>query len=374
MNILLLTGHFYSSKNKAGFHHIANALMMRGHKVYFCTCPNSFLTFLKNNDKKECLNIMKSAWQPFIHNGVYQTSYISLMHNYSRKYLLLDLKILSYFNLCIFQMGFCKIFGDIKFDIIIFESGVGLFLFNKLKKLNPNAKFIYRVSDDLEIYKANYELLKQEKNIVAKFDKISTPIENITIRLSSIDKKCNIKTQYHGINKQIFDKVELYYNNPYIKKRNLVFVGANLNKGFFDWEFLDIASNVCPEYNFHIIGQIDDIYNRPLKNNIFYYGKIPFAETVPYIYYADIGLHIFGNYAKNMAVFGKSLKFIQYTYNRLPIIAPKHLNLKDKHVYSYDYEEKSIFNAITSAMNHDRSQIDRKWIWDWRELVEDLIN
>ena len=87
MKILLLSSHLYHSKNKAGFHHLANAFNKLSNNVHFCTCPNSLLNLLKEikTSRSRLLARLKSLFSCFFyseHNGVKIGGYFSIVHNF----------------------------------------------------------------------------------------------------------------------------------------------------------------------------------------------------------------------------------------------------------------------------------------------------
>ena len=380
-NILMLTSHIYDSKKRAGFHHLANSFLNMGNCVTFCTVPNSILemsnsiisTFFQKSDPHilyiRCLSVLysivpkkqgkltKTSYSSFIYNFSESSSYLSFLYK-TRKVVKLDSLLRQ-----IFLHGYSKSFSK-KYDVIIFESTVGLFLFDMLQKLNPAAKIIYRVSDDLALFDPAKGLIDYEKIIINKFDLISSTSSIITKKIAANMVNPNkIITQYHGINKQKYDQE---YLNPYDKtKKNLVFIGT----GFMDEEFLKIVSNINQDWMFHIIGNLP----KPVfSQNIIYYGEMPFDETIPYLKFADVGLQIRSN-SKGIETLEKSLKFIQYTYLKLPIIAPNYMKLTDAHIYSYEHTKASIENAINQALSFNNKFVDSSMIMSWDEIATEML-
>lgn len=353
-----MTSHLYDSKKKAGFHHLAKSFLNRGYNVTFCTVPNTLISIIieKSNKKVRCLSILY-AIIPKIEKKIIKTSWISLFHP-----LFITPKLNIFFKKTLVN-GYSKVFSK-SYDIIIFESNNGLFLFDILKTKNPDAKFIYRASDDLELVSGIRELIDHETMILSRFDLISTPSLGITKKFKSkTTMDLNIITQYHGIDTCIYDKD---YPNPYDNtKKNFVFVGT----GFLDYKFLDLVSNINDKWEFHIIGNLQKLVN---GKNITYYGEMPFEKTIPYLKFADVGLQT-RSYSEGISTLEKSLKFVQYTYLNLPIIAPKYMCLNESHVFSYEHNIESIKDSIYSALNFDRRTVDRSWVRSWDEIVLELL-
>jgi len=380
LKILMLTGHIYSSKRKAGFHHLAKALMDKDNHVTFCTIPNSLLEVVDCAinvifESKDIYTI-KNQFSSFFHSAfpkkqgkLVETSYVSLVSNIQKSksklkfvYIFNDIVNIDRLLRNIFMHGYCKMFSE-NYDVIIFESTNGLLLFDHLKKRIPTATFIYRVSDDLEVVNGIQEVIQYEREILPKFNLISSPSSQITEKLQSKSPVANIITQYHGIEKTLFDK---NYPNPYIgDSKNLVFVGS----GFMDETFLKIVSEINQNWKFHIIGNLP----QPVESaNIKYYGEMPFNETIPYLKFADCGLQT-RSYSPGIETLEKSVKFVQYTYLKLPIIAPIYMGLKEPHVFSYEHNLESIEKAICEALSFDRESVDRSWVRSWNDIALELL-
>jgi 2-beta-glucuronyltransferase len=243
-------------------------------------------------------------------------------------------------------------------DLFIFESTPALLLFERFKRLNPNAKFIYRVSDDLRLLRNHSVVLETEQRVASQFDLVSVPSQYIYRNFTDL---LNLELHLHGIRKDLFDQE---YTNPYPPSNypNIIFVGNS----YFDIDFIAQASQLFPNWQFHIIGPIK---NLPAKNNIISYGELPFVATIRYIKYADIALQIRA-YSPGIESLTDSLKMIQYTYCHLPIVAPAYLSSSKPHVFYYQpgYVD-SIRNALVEAQSYKRDQIQTDQIYSWDELV-----
>ena len=361
--VILVTGHYFQSKRKAGFHWLAEAFWQLGWEVFFMTAPISFLSLIRRDYRFE-YPILKEARKliyirPFLCHYIWLTFWhpANLRHNFLNE-ISTDLwKKYSELSLGEIQ------FSIEKADLFIFESNPGLLLFERFKELNPNAKSIYRVSDDLRLLSNHPVVLETEKNIAPHFDLVSTTSPRIFSIFSQ--KDTNVKIHYHGLQKSLFNQS---HKNPYYLKNspNVIFVGNS----FFDYSFLEIASKSFPDWIFHIIGPLLKSVNR---ENVIFYGELPFEETIPYLKYADIGLQT-RSYDPYIDSLSDTLKVIQYTYCRLPIIAPSNLKIRKHHIFYYNYnEEKSIQTALKNAIDYDRSKIENNQIYSWEETVEIML-
>jgi len=86
------------------------------------------------------------------------------------------------------------------------------------------------------------------------------------------------------------------------------------------------------------------------------------------------GLHILDQSERSQA-FTDSLKVIQYTYCRLPIIVPESIkSSRENFIYYKAGDALSILNAIEAVKKFDRNKIDTGNIKSWDEVTENLIN
>ena len=176
------------------------------------------------------------------------------------------------------------------------------------------------MSDLLTVLRKHPVSTKYEKKYWDFFDLISVPSEFMYSQFKSSE---NLSLDYHGISKGDFN---ISHRSPYNEHTyNAVWVG----NGYFDHNFLQIASSYKEDWHFHIIG---DVEKKVLAKNIFYYGEMPFTETIPYILNADLGLDN-KSWKPDMESCTDSLKVLQYTYAGLPIILPNFLKSNRSNIY-----------------------------------------
>ena len=359
MKLLFLSSHKFDSSRKAGFHHVASNMSENGCEVYFVTVPSSFISFLRaRSGPFECWRRIKSAFKSIKFQGVTCSSYFSLLHppaasdNFSSR-------ILNIF----FRMGYCRYFRN-DYTHIVIESGVGISLVKRLKKLNPKSKMVYRASDDLTSLTENDFIIEMEESNLKHFDLISTCSTYNTKRLQH-HANIPVQTIYNGISKELFDQPNIIRPSTYdSESKNVVFIGS----GHVDWNFISVASLNFPEIIFHIIGPIEQ---RVLHDNIIYYGEIVFADTVPYLKYADIGLLL--KTTQVPQAYERPLKLLQYTYCHLPIIGQAGLGLQDDHFIPFRSDKESIIASVRKALNYPRENIRSDWIGGWHEVSKAII-
>ncbi len=356
--VVLITGHYWHSKRKAGFHWLADAFWRQGWEVVFLTAPISWLSVIRK-DYRLSYPVLQQANQLLpLQLRMWSYIWFTPWHPANLRW-----NFLNYLSHGWFRLYSKLPLGSVEAEIInadlfIFESTPALLLFTRFKKLNPHAQFIYRVSDDLRLLRNHPVVLETEKQIAPQFDLVSVPSRHIYQLFAELP---NLQLHFHGIRKDLFQKE---YPNPYLCKDtpNIIFVGNS----YFDYAFLEQASQLFPDWQFHIIGPIP---NLPPKPNVIAYGELPFTETVPYIKHADIALQTLA-YSPGSEAFTDSLKVIQYTYCQLPIIAPAYLSSPRSHVFYYQPgNASSIHKALTLAQSYNRSQIPTDDIYSWEELI-----
>jgi len=360
--IVLLSGHYYNSKRKAGFHFISESLSKTGNNVTFITAVFSIINILRGNDYRlSYKSFRKNIIFPQKYGNIKSIINLSLMHplNNCNRYI-------ERFSALLYTLNFRCIKEIKKADVIIFESTSALLFFKRIKKINPDAKLIYRVSDDLSAIHSPRIVINLEKKILEDFDYVSVPSLSIYQNKYKYTKR-NINIDYHGIDKFLFDNCN---KSPYRDDTiNLIFIGtSNL-----DLQFIDIASSFFSDYIFHIIGPFKRIIT---QKNVIYYGELDFNETVPFIKNATIGLHTIKCHLNYANTYSDSLKVIQYSYCQLPIIVPEIMKANHReNFFYYIYDDiDSIRIAIENALKMDRRRINKEGIYSWDDLAKKLVD
>ena len=355
---ILLTTHCWNSKRRAGFHWIADSLWRAGWDVLFVTDVLSWIDRLKGCYRFNC--VPPGGFNRVVKEMDRLDSYV-VYHPWRPTRVRLD--VVNHLTYPWFST-----FGRIPLpglekrvreaDLLIFESSFGLMFFDRFKLLNPKARFVYRVSDDLHIKNAHAVLLDTERRIAPHFDLVSTYQETVQRRFEHLP---HARLSPHGVPCHLYDQE---YENPYksFTGANALFVGT----AFFDMDFLNRASRLFPEVNFHMIGPIGNI---PVRPNIIAYGELPYTETIPYVKFADIGLN-----PLTFSSFANSNKVVQFTYCRLSIVTSD-LNQNDQpHVFCYHPgDDTSIEQAIRNALSFDRNKVPASSVQSWDQLTAHLI-
>jgi 2-beta-glucuronyltransferase len=167
----------------------------------------------------------------------------------------------------------------------------------------------------------------------------------------------------HGLRRELFEQP---CTNPYSNAGpHVLFVGRK----YLDHDFLVRATTLFPAWSFHVFGPTD---HPPSAANLSIYGERSFEELIPYLRYADVGLQTLV-YWPGAECFTDSLKMQQYTYCRLPIVAPTFLRSAQPHVFYYEAgDDESIRGALLAARAFDRSAIPVSNVGTWDEMIVKL--
>lgn len=361
--VVLVTGHYLESKRQAGFHWLADAYWRAGWEVIFWTTAISWLSWLQRNYRM-AYPVLREAnrlrWvQPGLGSYVWFTSWHPVNLGLSPLNRLLSPVFARYGAL---PLGEAEAYVRDS-DMMIFESKPGLLLYAQCKRLNFQARYVYRVSDDLRWLRSGHPVVVQaEERYAPQFDLISVPSAALLQRFRHLPQAV---LHTHGIRKDLFAR---QYPNPYQSgwESHVVFVGT----AYFDYNFLHIASTSFPHWAFHIIGPIARL---PQRANVFAYGELPFVDTIPYLQHADIGLSTLQASPQASASFTDSLKIIQYTYCGLPIVVPEPLRSPRPNVFCYVPDDPaSIQEALRAARHFDRSKVVTDDIRSWDEIAQEL--
>ncbi len=359
--VVLVSAHDVRSKRRAGFHWLADAYRRLGWHVTFVTVGFSWLSHIRrdhrfaltspdrrNRPETVAWNLMSYVWFTPYHPANRLPAFGNL---------LLAPLFKGYHGLPMPDLEPLVA----QAELVVFESTSGLMLVERLRGWNSRARFVYRVSDDLRLLRAHPLVIEAERRTLDRFDLVSVPSEYI---LRLFEGRSNVALQYHGLDTAAFERAT---ETPYQSGRdaNAVFVGTS----YLDTDFLDVAARDHPGWDFHVIGPLPRLPHHP---NLIRHGEIPFADTVPYLQHADVGLSPL-RYRPGVESMTDNLKVIQYTYCRLPIVAPAFLQSSRPNVVAYHPgDSASIGAALATARSFNRSTIDVSGIGSWEDLAAKL--
>lgn len=307
--VTLVSGHYLGSKRRAGFHHLAEAFWNLGWDVTFVTAAISALSRLRGDYRfaypvREEANRLVSVRERL-------ASYVLMTRTHPGN---LRLGAANRLSASWFSRYANAPLGALEAqlrtaDLVVFESTAALLLVQRIRELAPRARLVYRASDDLRALGVHPLILEAEAAAIPLFDLVSAPTRNIADALAPFG--C-VQLDPPAIDKAALDRES---ESPYGGGPTAVFAGVS---PLFDYGSLAAAAELAPQVSFHVIGPPP----RPLPANVSFHPELPYAELVPYLQHATFGLLLF---PPGYAGLGQGNKVAQYSYCRLPIVAPAHL-------------------------------------------------
>lgn len=355
--VVLLTNHYLNSARKAGYHWLAKAFHRQGWDTTFATVSFSPLTSLAGDFRAKLIASQefnrRVMVEPKLSSVVWRTPFhpVHLRNDFLNTVASKLFEAYGSLPLKALREPLAQA------DLVIFESCAALLLVDRVRKLNPRARLVYRMSDDLRLLRGHPVVYQAEQKYLPLFDLVSVPSDYMRRSMKNYGR---ITCHSHGVEKDLFAQNSV---SPYAAcSKNAVFVGTN----HFDVNCVNVAAEAFPEWHFHVIGPVPPPIARA---NVHVYGEMPFAQTVPYIKHADIGLGTL-RYLPNAESFSNSLKILQYTHVGLPILAPNFLVNDLGNLVPYIAGDgASIIQAFKNAIDFDRTQIRRDRVSSWDELA-----
>ena len=359
MKVVLISGHDAAAGRKTGFHFWAEILDQRGIEVDFITVGSSRISLYKKNGKQlrppfNTWVSMPGKWRRY--------TWLPPFHpiNFSSR-------ILNYLSWPLFSFYPLMMPEELKsirnVDLFIVESGGGPLLVPQLAKRNPKAKFIYNFSDRKGVVDFHPYVVRQTEKNLSYFSMI-----RLNAAVVANDFPSDLPTVYipQAIDKALFDRKT---PNPYTKPKNAINIGDML----FDAKSVAIMAEKFPDWTFHLFGRGARMES-PIAN-VIEHGEKPFDNIVPYLQHADIGLAPYGVTKEDTGYLSQSsLKLVQYTYCRLPIVTPQFATKDRPHAFGYTPGiEATIVHAFEQAMQCDRSSIDVSGVYNWDQVIDRML-
>src|SRR5919112_2842628 len=248
-------------------------------------------------------------------------------------------------------------------DLVVIESCAAVALFDTVRRLAPGARIVYCASDRLESVGMHPVLSRILAGTASRYDLLRVPARSLLADFPEGAKAVFIP---HGVDKAVFDRDR---PSPYRPgSRNVVVAGDMM----FDREAVAALVRDFPDLTFHAFGRMDcaPFADAP---NVVVHGEVPFEVLADYLAHADLGLAPYLDRRDLNYLSESSLKLLQYTYCRLPIVAPSFAVAGLDHGYGYG-GAVSAGDALRAALGHDRASIDRSRIMDWVEVMRAVLS
>ena len=381
--IVFITTHNWDTKRQGGFHKFAETTCKAGIETVFFSFPRPYYgLFMKREQlNKTVIKTLKKGKYYSLDESSNKLLNITFptfrLPDSVGKFL--RAKTMNWFLCHSFKSfkSFCKKYLS-NTDCFVFESCEGVYFIDKLKKLFPNAKMIYRPSDPMVYASIPDRVKKMEANILYKADlNLIVNQEGIEAYKKSIpdfESKVKYELLSNGIDIKSYEKK---YPEPELlqKENTILYVGA----WEVEWPLLYKAAEINPDFNYIVVcpnypsAQVLEEVKK--INNLFYVPGIKPSEVpawitncsvvmVPYLtdFYKDRPLGITAKYYQAMAA-GK------------PIVAycdtPKLSEVGISATYKYEDFIKEIKKAIKrQSVQYEFDLKNREWSCITKQFIE----
>ena len=356
-SVVLISGHYLGSKRRAGFHHLATAYRQLGWDVTFVTAAISTLSRLRG-DYRFAYPVRREA-NRLVPVQERLTSYVLMTRTHPGN---LGLGVANRVARPLFARYARVPFGPLEqrlreADLVVFEGTAALLLVERIRGLAPRARLVYRASDDLRKLGVHPLIVEAEERAIGLFDLVSAPTEEIANVLKPYGP---VEVHAPAIDKEALDRST---SSPYASEPVAVFAGVS---PLFDYASLTSAAELAPHVGFHVIGPP----RRPSPPNVSFHPELPFDELVPYLRHATFGLLFF---PAGYASLGQGNKVAQYSYCRLPIVAPSDLRADRPNVVVFERgDAESLRRALEEAERMPHSSAFAEGITSAEELAATL--
>jgi 2-beta-glucuronyltransferase len=354
--VVLISNHYFGSKRRAGFHFLAEAYRGLGWDVVFVTAPISWLSRLRRDPRFE-YPVRREAGRMEPH-GAGLSSYVLFTSFHPAN---LRVGVLNRLATPLYRRYGRGGLGALEpavrdADLFLFESTPALLLAERFRDLNPRARFVYRVSDDVTLLGLHPLVVARERELAGRFDRVSVPSVTLHRRFDTLP---NAHVDGHAVDKEAFDEPR---PTPYDRAQNGLFLGF----WPIDEHFLVTAAAAFPDVGFHVVGQRTET----TAPNVAAHGELPFRDTIPFVQHASIGLNTVA-YRPGVESLTDSLKVLQFSYCGLPIVAPAFLAGDRSNVVAYSPgDAASVRDAVARALAMGRRPELRGGVRSWAELAQ----
>lgn len=361
--ILILSGqHFVQAPRHVSLHFMAHSFLRQGHHVDFMTLRLSQVSRKTDPGRWAYAHTRPINQWTRLSPQLREFIWVNTLHPINLRNAALNHLTTPLFKLYGHMLPRAVLESLGQYTVVMLESGLAPLLFDTLQRHAPRASFIYHGADRLRTIGVHPVVEAELARTAHRYHLIRVMAQSMA---ADFPADAPVIHMPHGISKDAFEQAE---RSPYDRPHNVVSVGDML----FDAHAVRSLAQQFPGHTFHLFGQRAVVPDAP--DNIVHHGETPFAQVVPYIRHADVGLapYLDGHSADYLCQ--SSLKMIQYTWARLPIVAPGFAAAGRPHVCTYDIgQPASLQAAFNQALNLDRQSIDTGDVLSWDEVADRLL-
>ena len=249
-------------------------------------------------------------------------------------------------------------------DLIIVESGIPAILIERLRRVAPAAKLVYLASDDLGTVGCSRAIVER---FTAAFPLLDLAVLPSRLLVAAMPDRAKCIHVPHGFERGPFDRVT---TSPYGGGRQAISVGSML----FDPGVFAAAAPAFPDVTFHVVGGGPEARDLHFAN-VVVHPETAFAETVPMIVHADVGLAPYRDADAPYYLVDTSMKMRQYRYAGLPTVCPSFAAGGDPSRFGYDPgDPASIVAAVGRALASPRFAVASTDFPSWDEVVDRILD
>ena len=379
--ITFITTHNWDTKRQGGFHKFAEATAAAGIETVFFSFPRPYYGLFM---KREQLNktvikaLKKGKNYDYCGHNVLNVTFptLRLPDSAGRFFPAVFMNFMLTHSLRSFR-NFCKkfLYGT---DCFVFESCEGVVFIDKLRKLFPAAKMIYRPSDPMVYASIPERIKKLEQHILYSSDlNILVNNEGLEAYKKSVpdfENRVNYTVLSNGIDINSYKKS---YPLPELlqKQNTILYVGA----WEVEWPLLFKAAEENPDFNYIVVCPnypSQEIQNKVSDTpNLFYIPGIKPVEVPAWITNSSVVMVPYVTDFYKDRPLGITAKYYQAMAARKPIVAycdtPKLIEAGAVVTYTYDDFITAVREAINAGPKDYTFDLkNREWETITRQFIE----
>jgi len=358
--LLVLSGHDYRSRRKAGIHFVTEAAAAYFKQRKFISIGYSHLSRF-NGDQRIALDRLANIWAA--EAGVECFLWKTAVHPVNVGGRLLEpISALPYRALARREAPVLDTAIRSSSTIMV-ESGLSPIFLDRIRQLAPSARLIYFCSDLLDTLGVHPVVDRVLKRNLANVDLIRVPAHAMLSAFA--DSGAATKVIPNGIATADLDRP---MTSPYSDRRAICSVGSML----FDPSYFQVAADAYPEIDFHIIGS--SCSHRAYLANVIMHPEMPYLATLPFIQYAAALVAPYRSSKSASYLSETSLKMLQAAYYGVPAICPDFAVGQRRRRFGYiPNNANSIIAATRDALSAGR-QRPATDIIDWEAVARELFS